>query len=83
MARGKFARITYRTGVGTDSVEIEATRAGGDVIVTQPDARTPFITVTEYASNNDVIRQARFATAEVVAIVEGQKPAKKLGGGKK
>lgn len=79
MARGNFARITYRTGAGVAVEEIEAKTAGGDVEITMPGKNDLFIEVQEINKAEKPVRTARFLASEVLSIVEGQKPAQKMG----
>jgi hypothetical protein len=78
MARGKYVKVTYRTGAGTASEEVEATRAGGDVHISMPDRNGLFVTVEELNKAGDPVRSARFLATEVLSIVEGQRPPQKL-----
>lgn len=78
MARGSYARITYRTGNGTAQEEIEAMTAGGNVEITMPTKNDLFVTVEELNKAEKAIRTSRFLASEVLAIVEGQKPPQKL-----
>lgn len=74
MARGDYADITYKTGAGTEKVRVQARLAGGNVAIVLPGRGELFVTVKEFNSADKVIRTARFAGHEVVAIDEGNAP---------
>lgn len=83
MARGDFAEVTYKTGSGTDRHRTVARRAGGEVIVATPGRGDAFLTVEERSSTGSVVQSARFATTEVVAVVEGNEPIKQASSARK
>jgi hypothetical protein len=70
--KGDRVEITVDTGGGVQRFEIEATRSGRRVEVSQ--ARGGVIEVAEVTRTGRVIRSGRFMAARVIAVVEHPAP---------
>jgi hypothetical protein len=72
--KGDRVEVTVDTGGGVQRFEIEATRSGRRVEVSQ--ARGGLIEVAEVTRTGRLIRSGRFLAARVIAVVEHPAPTR-------
>jgi len=73
MAKDDLVKVTYRTPVGTETVNVEARSNGSSVQVVDPtSASDPYLRVRELNKVQEPVRTFRFAKSEVLAVIEGR-----------
>lgn len=78
MAKGDYLKVTYRTGVGTEPVEIVARSDGQKLVWAVPRSSDRFLEVRVEGRTDKVAETYMFASADVVAIISGHKSAREL-----
>lgn len=73
MAKGDALKVTYRTGVGTETVEIVCRTDGYKLDWDAPKDRDRFLEVQVQGRTGKAVEIYLFASADVVAIVSGHK----------
>jgi hypothetical protein len=76
--KGDYVKVTYRTGAGTESVEITARVDGYKLSWAEPRDKDRFMTVEVQNRNGGKVEEHLFASADVVAVTSGHKTAMQM-----
>jgi hypothetical protein len=78
MAKGDYVKVIYRTGVGVTDIEIIARGDGSKIDWDEPREKDRFVKIEVQKRAGEPIETYIFASADVVAIIEGHKTKAQL-----